>query len=127
MDRQCINVPGRITYPISSHVVRAGGFAFTTGTLGTDPESGQLVATDIKGQARQELENIKHALDAAGTSMDNVVKVTCYFLSIEDKAALNEVYADYFRAGMPARAGIGAAALPPGALIEMDAVAVIPD
>jgi 2-iminobutanoate/2-iminopropanoate deaminase len=125
--RECIRVPSLVQYEITSHVVRAGGLVFTTGTLGVDAKTGKMASDEIRGQGRQALENLKTALEYAGTSMDNVVKVTCYYLNLEDKIAFNEIYREYFKKGMPARIGIGAASLSSGAVIEMDAIATMPD
>lgn len=127
MERQCIEVPGRKPNPVLSAAVRAGGLVFTAGTVGVDPATGKLAGDDIVSQGRQALENIKAALEAAGTSMDNVVKVICYFTDLDDRPAFNEIYKEYFTQGMPARTGIEVSRLSPGVRIEIEAIATMPD
>jgi len=127
MKRETIRVPSLVQYEITSHVVKAGGLVFTTGTLGVVPATGKMASDEIRGQGRQALENIKTALEAVGTSMDNVVKITCFYLNLDDKPAFNEIYKEYFKKGMPARIGVAAAGLSSGAVIEMDAIATMPD
>lgn len=127
MQRECITVPGRKHNPVLSPAVRAGGLVFTAGTTGVHPATGEPVGSDILSQGRQALDNIKAALEAAGTSMDHVVKVICYFTNLDDRPAFNELYKTYFKKGMPARTGIQIARLSPGILIEIEAIAVMPD
>jgi 2-iminobutanoate/2-iminopropanoate deaminase len=126
VERQCIDIPGRKPNPILSAAVRAGGLVFTAGTVGVDPATGRPAGDDIISQGRQALENIKAALEAAGTSMDNVVKVICYFTNLADRPAFNEIYKEYFKKGMPARTGIEVSSLSPGILIEIEAIATMP-
>ena len=111
-----------------SQAVRVGNLVFTAGQGPTNPATGQLVSGDIKAQARQVLENIKAILEAAGTSLDNVVKATCFLRDMNDFAAFNEVYAAYFNGDSPpARTTVQAARLPRDIAVEIDTVAVVPD
>ena len=105
-----------------SQAVRAGGFVFTAGQIGLTPQ-GELVKGGAAAEARQALLNIKAVLEAAGTSLQNVVKVTLYLEDIADFAAVNAVYAEFFPVKCPARSTVQAA-LVKGAKVEIDAIAV---
>lgn len=110
--------------PYSQGIV-AGSLVFVSGQLPVDPATGAMPA-DIKAQARQSLTNVKAVLEAAGTSMDKVVKTTCFLGDIADFAAFNEVYAEFFPAqGAPARSAVEVAAIPKGARCEIEAIALI--
>ena len=100
----------------------AGDFVFTSGQLGLDPVSGQLPA-GIAAQAEQSCRNVAAVLEAAGASLQDVVKTTCFLADMGDFAAFNEVYARYFPA-KPARSCFAVKDLPKGALCEIEAVAV---
>lgn len=104
---------------------RAGGFVFTAGQLGLDPTSMELVAGGIQAETRQALTNIKHVLEAAGSSLENVVKTTVFLRDINDFSLMNEVYGEFFKVNFPARSAVQAAALPRGAAVEIEAVAAI--
>jgi 2-iminobutanoate/2-iminopropanoate deaminase len=108
--------------PYSQGIV-AGGFIFTSGQIPLD-RSGNLIEGDIKAKARQCLENIKAILEAAGAGMDDLVKVTVYVTDMRDFAAINEVYGSYFAKEPPARSFVQVAALPKGAPIEIEAIAM---
>ena len=111
--------------PYSQGIV-AGGFLFTAMQIPLDPASGTLVAPeDVAAQARRVLENLKAIVEAAGTSLGQVVKVTVYLQDIADFAAVNTVYGEYFPQDAPARAAVAVAALPRGAKVAMEAVAVV--
>jgi 2-iminobutanoate/2-iminopropanoate deaminase len=111
--------------PYSQGIV-AGGFLFTAMQIPLDPASGTLVAPeDVAAQARRVLENLKAIVEAAGTSLGQVVKVTVYLQDIADFAAVNAVYGEYFSQDAPARAAVAVAALPRGARVAMEAVAVV--
>ena len=116
------NAPAAIG-PYSQAVV-SGGFVYVSGQLPADPATGEL-KTDITSAARQSLDNIAAILAEAGTDMAHVVKTTCYLAHLSDFAAFNAVYAEYFKSDCPARACFEAAALPKGALCEVEAVAEI--
>lgn len=116
------NAPAAIG-PYSQAVV-SGGFVYVSGQLPADPATGEL-KTDITSAARQSLDNVAAILAEAGTDMAHVVKTTCYLAHLSDFAAFNAVYAEYFKADCPARACFEVAALPKGALCEVEAVAEI--
>ena len=107
-----------------SQAVTANGFVFASGQIALDPCTGEIVQGDAAVQARRVLENLKAVLEAAGSSMDHVVKATVYLSRIEDYAAVNEVYAQYFGQSKPARAAVQVAGLPKGVDVEIDAIAV---
>jgi len=106
----------------------AGGFIFTSGQIPLDPRTGNLTGTNIEEQTERVLENLKAVLEAAGTNMENVVKTTVFLADMNDFTKMNEVYARYFTGNMlPSRSTIEVAALPKGALIEIEAVALAAD
>ena len=107
-------------------VANTGGpFVFTAGQLGLDPASGVLVDGGIEGETRQALENLKTVLTAANSCLENVVKTTVFLRDIGDFAKMNGVYAEFFTADCPARSAIQVAALPKGAAVEIEAIALI--
>lgn len=108
-----------------SQAVVANGFVFTAGQVPLIPGEGKLIEGDIQVQTRQSLENVKAVLEAAGSSLANVVKVTVYLDNIEDFAAMNEVYAQFFGENPPARSAFEVARLPLGAQVEIEAVALL--
>ena len=108
-----------------SQAVKAEDFVFTAGQVGLDPTIGRLVEGGIEAETRQTLENISAILEAAGSSLSQVVKTTVYLQNFSDFPAMNKVYGEFFADDPPARAGAGVAALPLGALVEIDAVAVL--
>jgi len=103
----------------------SGSLLFISGQLPADPGTGTLVQGDIGAMTRRCLDNIKSILEASGASMANVVKTTVFLTSMEDFAEMNRVYSGYFPAEPPARSTIAVAALPKGAPIEIEAVAVL--
>ena len=105
-----------------SQAIAVGNLVFTSGQIAINPESGNVEATDIKGQTEQVCKNLSAVLAAAGTSIDKVVKTTCFLAEMSDFAAFNEVYGSYFT-GKPARSCVAAKALPKGALVEVEAIA----
>ncbi|RME92421.1 MAG: RidA family protein [Verrucomicrobia bacterium] len=107
-----------------SQAIRAGGFVFCAGQIPLDPATGALVEGDVAAQTERVLENLKAVLEAAGTGMDRVVKTTVYLQDMTDFAAMNEVYARYFPKDPPARAAVQVAALPKGARVEIEAIAL---
>lgn len=112
--------------PVLSPGIKYGNLVFTSGNVGRDPQSGQLVPGGIKEQSRQTLENIKAILEEAGTSMDNVVKATCYVVDLNDRPAFNEVYQEYFQSDLPVRTCVQVAFLGDEVLLEVDVVAGMP-
>jgi 2-iminobutanoate/2-iminopropanoate deaminase len=109
-----------------SQAVRFGDLVFVAGQGPTDPKAGRVVATDIQGQTRQTLENLKAIAAAAGTSLDNALKTTCFLKDMNDFRAFNEVYAEYFPSEPPARTTIQAARLPGDILVEIELVVCVP-
>ena len=106
-----------------SQAVQAGNFIFTAGQIALDPDTMEMVGSDVTAQSERVLQNLGAVLEAAGCDFSNVVKTTVYLADIADFAAMNEVYARYFGDHKPARAAVQAAGLPKGALVEIDAVA----
>ncbi len=104
--------------------VKAGGMVFLSGQLGLDPKTGQL-ADGVVAQAEQSLENIEALLAAAGAALDNVVKTTVFLADIADFAAVNEVYASRFPEPYPARSAVQVGALPAGALVAIEVIALL--
>jgi len=119
-----------------SQAIIAGEFVFTAGQIPMDPATGRLLEGDIQEQTRQVLSNVKAVLQAAGTSLDKVVKVTVFLqdmgdfkamneVDMGDFKAMNEVYAEFFVREPPARSAIQAAALPLGVGVEIEAIALM--
>ena len=107
-----------------SQAVRAGGFLFLSGQIPLNPVSMELVTGDVKVQTRRVIENLKAVLEAAGSSLDKVVKTTVYLADLNDFEEMNGAYGRYFTGDPPARATVGVARLPKGAVLEIDAVAI---
>lgn len=106
-----------------SQAVHAGNVVFVSGQLPIDPATGAFAGDDIAAQTRQSLTNIRSILESDGLTMADVVKTTVLLQNIGDFAAMNEVYATFFEGDCPARAAFEVAALPKGALVEIEAVA----
>lgn len=109
--------------PYSQAVIH-GGLVFTSGQIPINPATGNVDATDIKGQTRQVMENLVAVLSAAGTTTARAVKTTCFLSDISDFAAFNEVYAKYFT-DRPARSCVAVRDLPKGVLVEVEVIAEI--
>ena len=107
-----------------SQGIRAGNTIYVSGQIPIDPATGEFAGADIETQTRQSLTNIRNILEEAGASMKDVVKTTVLLNDIGDFAAMNKVYAEFFSEPYPARAAFQAAAIPKGALVEIEAVAV---
>lgn len=107
-----------------SQAIKAGNTIYVSGQLPVDPVTGEFAGNDIISQTRQSLTNMKNILAEAGTDMSAVVKTTVLLADIGDFAAMNAVYAEFFTAPYPARAAFQVAALPKGAKVEIEAVAV---
>ena len=105
-----------------SQAMKVGGFVFTSGQIAINPASGAVEATDIAGQTEQVCKNLCAVLEAAGTSIDKVVKTTCFLSDMADFAAFNEVYGKYF-VGKPARSCVAAKQLPKSVLCEVEVIA----
>ncbi len=105
------------------HAVQAGDFVFTSGQIGLDPESQELVE-GIEAQTKQVLENLTEVLKAAGLDMSDVIKTTVFLDDVNDFTVVNGIYETYFGDSKPARSCVEVAALPKGALIEIEVIAV---
>ena len=106
-----------------SQAIEANGTVYVSGQIPVDPATG-VIADTVEAQAKQSLENVKHILEAAGLTMADVVKTTVLLADINDFAAVNAVYAQYFTSEQPARACYQVAAIPKGAKLEIEAIAV---
>lgn len=108
-----------------SQAVRVGDFVFLSGQLPLNPQTGEIVSDDIKAQTQQVLENVQSVLIAAGSSLNQAVKVGVFLKNMNDFAAMNEVYAKYFGESLPARVTVEVARLPKDVLVEIDAIACL--
>lgn len=107
-----------------SQAVVANGFLFTAGQIALDPASGQIVEGGVVAQTERVMQNLKHVLDAAGLAWTDVVKTTVYLHDMADFPTVNEIYGRVMGESRPARSTVQAAALPRGALVEIDLIAV---
>lgn len=108
-----------------SQGIDTGNLMFLSGQIPICPAEGKIVATDIEGQTKQSLENVKAILESCGCTMDNVVKTTVYLKDIGDFVKMNEVYKGFFNDGnYPARSAVQVAALPQNALVEIEVIAL---
>ena len=105
-----------------SQAIVTGSLVFISGQIPIDPATGRIETASVEAQVRQAIENLSAILQAAGSDLTHVVKTTCYLKHISDFAAFNAVYETYFP-GKPARSCVEVAALPKGALVEIEAVA----
>ena len=110
-----------------SQAIRVGQFVYTAGQIPLDPATGKMVADDITIQAERVLQNLQAVLEAAGGGLQDVVKTTVFLQDMGEFAAMNGVYAQYFSENPPARSAVQAAALPLGARLEIEAVAILPE
>jgi 2-iminobutanoate/2-iminopropanoate deaminase len=117
------NAPGAIG-PYSQ-AIKAGGMVFCSGQIPIDPATGEFVSDVVSEQTEQVLKNLSEVLNAAGTSLDGVVKTTVFLADMNDFAEMNEVYGRYFSDNKPARATVQAARLPRDAKVEIDCIAVM--
>jgi len=107
-----------------SQAVRSGSFLFCSGQIPLDPKSGQIVPGDIAAQTRRVLNNIAAVLRAEGLTFDSVVKTTIFLTDLNDFQLVNEVYGSYFKQDPPARSTVQVSALPKGANVEIEVIAV---
>jgi len=107
-----------------SQAVRVGDLLFTAGQIPLTPD-GELVGGDVRAQTRQVMENLEAVLAAGGSSLQRVVKCTCYLADMNDFAAMNEVYGSYFPSDPPARSAFQVARLPKDVAIEIEAIAEV--
>ena len=124
MQRQVVHTdkvpPARV--PLSQ-AVKVGEWVFASGQLGIDPKTGRLANGGIKAETRQVCENLKAVLEAAGSSLGKVAKVTIYMADLGELMGMNEVFGEYFRKDPPARTTFQAAGLIAGARVEIEAIA----
>lgn len=114
------NAPGAVG-PYSQ-AVKAGSTLYVSGSLGLDPATGAFAGDTVEEQARQVMENLKAVIEAAGFTMDSVVKCSCFLKDMNDFAAFNGIYGKYFTADPPARECVQVARLPKDALVEVSAI-----
>jgi len=110
-----------------SQAIRAGSMVFCAGQIPLDPQSGQIESQDVGKQAKRVLENIGAVLQAAQLNFSHVVKTTVFLTDLADFQTVNEIYAGYFRENPPARSTIQVSALPKGARVEIEAIALAED
>ena len=125
MQRQVVHTdrvaPARV--PLSQ-AIKVGGWVFASGQLGMEPRSGRLIEGGIGAETRQVCENLKAVLEAAGSSLQQVAKVTIYLADLGELMAMNQVFSEYFPQDPPARTTFQAAGLVGGARVEIEAIAV---
>ncbi len=109
-----------------SMAVRCGQLVFSSGQLGLDPSTGELVSGGVEAETRQALRNLSALLEACGSSLQGAVKTTVFLREMGDFAKMNAVYAEFFPKDPPARTTVQAAALPKGAAVEIECIAEIP-
>lgn len=110
-----------------SQGISTGNLLFSAGQIPLDPKTGKMVGSTIEEQTRQVLDNLRGVVEAAGSSLAQVVKVTVFMTDLGQFQAMNAIYAEYFSSDPPARSAFQVSALPLGAEIEMECVAIIPD
>jgi 2-iminobutanoate/2-iminopropanoate deaminase len=118
------NAPGAIG-PYSQGIKISAGLVFTSGQIPLVPATGEMAPQDIESQTRQVLDNLRAILESAGSNLASVTKTTVYLKDLGDFAAMNAVYATYFKEPAPARTTVEVARLPRDARIEIDAIAVV--
>ena len=106
-----------------SQAIEAGGFVFASGQLPIDPATNQFAEGGVKEQTRQSLTNARNVLESAGLGLSNVVKTTVFLSDMENFAAMNEVYAEFFKEPYPARSAFAVKTRPKGALVEVECIA----
>jgi 2-iminobutanoate/2-iminopropanoate deaminase len=107
-----------------SQAICTDNLVFVSGQIPIDPHTGEIVEATIEIQTRQVLQNVQAVLEAAGSSLDRVVKTMVFLKNIEDFAAMNAIYAEFFTHEPPARSAVQVAALPKGALVEIEVIAL---
>ena len=108
-----------------SQAIKAGGFVFVSGQISIDPKTGQFIAGGIAEQTERVLKNLGAVLEAAGSSLNQVVKTTVFLADMKEFTEMNDVYAKFFSGAPPARATVAAAGLPRDARVEIEAVALV--
>lgn len=126
MQREIIRPDGFARNSVLVPAVKFGDLVFTAGMIGHDPATGDMVGDDVQTQGRQTMLNLQAALNAAGTSLDNALKVTAFVADLADRPAFNEVYTEFFAGDPPARTCIQGGSLGEGILVEVEVVACVP-
>lgn len=107
-----------------SQAVKATGFAFLSGQIAIDPKDNRPVSSDVGAQTERILQNVKSILEAAGSTLDKLVKTSVFLKSMSDFAAMNEIYAKHFQSNCPARSTVEVARLPRDMLVEIEVIAL---
>ena len=123
-EKRVINLPGSTPIAPYSPAVAAGPFVFVSGQVGFDPVKRCYYGDDITSQTRGMLENLKDVLSHAGSGLEKVVKTTIFLTDVNDFDTVNSIYREYFPQDPPARSCVQVAALPKGALVEIEAIAL---
>lgn len=108
-----------------SQAIRTDLLLYTAGQVGLDPATGELVSNSVEEQTRQVLKNLQNVLEAGGSSLKQVVKTTVFLKDMNDFTKMNSIYTDFFGENPPARSTVAVAGLPKGALVEIEAVALV--
>ncbi len=125
MDRRVISTPqAPAALGPYSQAIRSGDLIFCAGQTPLDPASGKLVEGGIQEQTRRALQNLSAVLEAAGSSLNRVVKTTVFLVNLDDFKMMNETYGKFFTANPPARSTVQVSRLPAGAMVEIEAIAV---
>jgi 2-iminobutanoate/2-iminopropanoate deaminase len=127
MQREIIRPEGFAVNPVLAPAARFGNLVYTAGMVGHDPATGKMAGDDIRAQGRQTMANLQAALQAAGTSLDNALKVTAFVADLGDRPAFNEVYREFFTSDPPPRTCIQGGFLGDGVLVEVEVVAAVPE
>ena len=126
MSKKNVIIPAGGAKPLAPYSpgIRHGKLVFTSGQVGIDPATGQLVAGGVAAQARQALLNVESVLEAAGCGMKDVIKCTVFMRDMSDYGAVNDVYGEFFTKNPPARSAVAVLGLPIDALVEIEAIAI---
>jgi len=108
-----------------SIAIQVENLVYTAGQIGLDPAKGELVPGGVEAETRQVLTNLKNVLEAAGTSLDGVIKTTVFLKDMADFAKMNAIYAEFFTQNPPARSTVAVAGLPKGASVEIEVIAIL--
>lgn len=108
-----------------SQAIRTDSMIYTAGQIGLDPATSDLVAGGVEEQTRQAINNLRNVLEAAGSSLDHVVKTIVFLTDMNDFSKMNSIYAEYFGEHPPARSTVAVAGLPKGGLVEIEAIALV--
>ena len=127
MPKKEVIIPAGGAKPLAPYSpgIRVGHFVYTSGQVALDPETQKIVSGGVQAEARQALENLKTVLEAAGSSLDHVVKTTVFMTDMADYGPINAIYGEFFTDMPPARSAVAVKGLPAGALVEIEAVALV--